>query len=118
LRRWKRLALKSLQAGQAPPAQFASAHIPANLKTVITETLQNAGDAEDVKDVFNQWMAGETSTKASPFTRKSDWQSDLQDDPYKPVKRAAESELQTELEQYFAELAERIGEQVDHPDGN
>ena len=68
-------------------------------------------DWDDVKDLFDQWMRGEASTKAVPF-RLTGNGSSTRDDPFKPVKRVAEAELESTLMQYFRELADRIKEQV------
>ena len=104
LRRWRDVAVKSLKSGKPLP-EFKSAAIPAELADNIRVDLKSAQNADEARELFSLWMSGEASTKASPFS------TNIHDDPYAPIKRAAESELQTELEQYFAELAERIAEQ-------
>ena len=114
LRRWKDAAIKSISKGHAAKTDFSSTAIPAEMREQIASELQDVKTAEDVRDVFRVWMSGEASTKASPFSPANlgGVGQSTRDDPYAPIKRAAESELQTELEQYFAELADRIKEQV------
>jgi HK97 family phage portal protein len=111
LRRWKRLALKSLEAGKPAAIEFRSTAIPADMMDAISAELKSAGDATDVKDLFAQWMTGEASTKAVPFGGKLN----TRDDPFKPVKRVAERDLETAILEYFADLAARIKENVSEP---
>jgi hypothetical protein len=102
LRRWKDVNLKSIGKGKGIRTDFISDAIPAEMKMAISTDLQEPG--ADVRDVFDRWMRGEASTKAAPFGKTSP----TRDDPFRKIKRAAESELEIQLKEYFDGLTERI----------
>ncbi|MEI7906335.1 MAG: hypothetical protein WCI84_03145 [Bacteroidota bacterium] len=68
-----------------------------------------------MKSIFSQWMPEEASIKASPFPLSGKGYSTHKDDPFGQAKRMTESELEQALNEYFAGLAVRIGEQVEEP---
>jgi HK97 family phage portal protein len=106
LRRWKDVNAKSLGKGRGIRTDFVSTHIPASMKAAIIEELETPDI--NARDVFEKWMRGEASTKAAPFGQTSL----TRDDPFGKIKRAAEGELEDQLNAYFEDLAQRIQEQV------
>jgi len=110
LRRWKTKVLNTKTIG------FSSDNIPENIHSQILSDLIHADfTIDNVKSIFSQWMPEEASTKASPFPLSGKGYSTHKDDPFGQAKRMTESELEQALNEYFAGLAVRIGEQVVEP---
>ena len=109
LRRWKTKVLNTRIIN------FSSEHIPDDIRSEVLKSLIHAETPEHVKSIFAEWMPGEASTKASPFPLSGKGYSTHKDDPFGQAKRMTESELEQALNEYFAGLAVRIGEQIVEP---
>lgn len=98
LRRWKEVAIKSVKAGKPASLHFVSQVIPGEIKNALTAALTQARTVEQVREAFK------TIINPAPAGGL--------DDPNQRVKTAAALEMEKELNEYFASLAQRIAEQA------